>query len=99
MTSLRITGGTVHDPAHGTDGDVRDICIRDGRIVAALPSDAPRLDVSGMVVMPGGIDIHAHVAAASVNAARRLWPDGHAADPARAPSLVREPGVEAPVGA
>lgn len=92
MTSLRITGGAVHDPVHGVDGDVRDICIRDGRIVATLPSDVPRLDASGMVVMAGGIDIHAHVAGASVNAARRLLPEEHAADPARAPSLVREPG-------
>ena len=34
MTQLRITGGTVHDPANGIDGDVRDICIDNGRIVA-----------------------------------------------------------------
>ena len=31
---LRIAGGTVHDPANGIDGEVRDICIEDGRIVA-----------------------------------------------------------------
>ena len=34
---LRITGGHVHDPANGVDGEVRDICIEDGRIVAELP--------------------------------------------------------------
>ena len=90
MTSLRITGGAIHDPAHGIDGDVRDICIRDGRVVASLPDDAPRLDARDMVVMPGGIDIHAHVASASVNVARRMLPEEHATDPARAPALARE---------
>jgi formylmethanofuran dehydrogenase subunit A len=90
MTSLRITGGAIHDPAHAIDGDVRDICIQDGRIVASLPDDAPRLDARDMVVMPGGIDIHAHVASASVNVARRMLPEEHAADPARAPVLARE---------
>ena len=32
--ALRIVGGTVYDPAHGIDGEVRDVCIDDGRIVA-----------------------------------------------------------------
>jgi len=54
MTSLRITGGAVHDPTHDIDGDVRDICIQDGHIVDSVPEDAPRLDARGMVVMPGG---------------------------------------------
>jgi len=34
-----------------------------------------------MVVMPGGVDIHAHIAGSSVNHARRLLPEEHAADP------------------
>ncbi len=84
---LRITGGTVYDPAHGVDGVVRDVCIESGRIVAELPASAPRLDVRGMVVMPGGVDIHAHVAGSSVNHARRLLPEEHTADPVPAPRL------------
>ncbi len=84
---LRITGGTVYDPAHGVDGVVRDVCIEGGRIVAELPAGAPRLDVRGMVVMPGGVDIHAHVAGSSVNHARRLLPEEHTADPVPAPRL------------
>lgn len=87
MSALRIAGGTVYDPANGIDGVVRDVCVRDGVIVETLPADAPRLDARGMVVMPGAIDIHAHVAASSVNAGRRLLPEQHAADPASAPSL------------
>jgi formylmethanofuran dehydrogenase subunit A len=80
-------GGAVHDPANGIDGDSRDICIEDGRIVADLPAGAPTLDARGMVVMPGGVDIHSHFASSSCNHARRLIPDEHAADPAPAPKL------------
>jgi formylmethanofuran dehydrogenase subunit A len=84
---LRITGGTVYDPANGVDGEVRDICIEDGRIVQSLPDSAPTLSVSGMVVMPGGVDIHSHLASSSCNHARRLLPEEHALDPAPAPRL------------
>jgi formylmethanofuran dehydrogenase subunit A len=87
MTQLRITGGAIHDPANGIDGDVRDICIDGGRIVASLPADAPVLKADGMVIMAGGIDIHAHVAASSVSLSRRLLPEEHALDPAAAPTL------------
>ena len=84
---LRIAGGSVHDPANGIDGEVRDICIEDGRIVAELPEDAPTLNARGMVVMPGGVDIHSHLASSSCNHARRLIPEEHAADVAPAPLL------------
>ena len=84
---LRIVGGTVHDPANGVDGETRDVCIEGGRIVERLPEGAPTLDARGMVVMPGGVDIHAHFASSSCNHARRLIPDEHAADPAPAPRL------------
>ena len=87
MTQLRITGGAIHDPANGIDGDVRDICIDGGRIVASLPADAPVLKADGMVIMAGGIDIHAHVAASSVSLSRRLLPEEHTLDPAAAPTL------------
>ena len=87
MTRLRIAGGAIHDPAAGVDGDVRDICIDGGRIVATLPADAPVLNASGMVIMAGGIDIHAHVAASSVSLGRRLLPEEHTLDPAAAPAL------------
>ena len=91
-TQLRIAGGTVYDPANGggaggADGVVRDVCIEGDRIVAELPASARRLDARGMVVMPGGVDIHAHIAGSSVNHARRLLPEEHAADPMPAPRL------------
>jgi formylmethanofuran dehydrogenase subunit A len=87
MTALRIAGGTVYDPANGIDGEVRDICIDGGRVVAGVGADATVLDARGMVVMPGGVDIHSHVASSSVNLARRLLPEEHVPDPAPAPDL------------
>jgi formylmethanofuran dehydrogenase subunit A len=91
-TRLRITGGTVYDPANGVDGVVRDVCIEGDRIVAELPARGPALDARGMVVMPGGVDIHAHIAGASVNHARRLLPEEHAEDRVPAPPLAESDG-------
>ncbi len=84
---LRLVGGTIYDPANQVDGEARDLCIEDGRIVASLPDGAPTLDVKGMVVMPGGVDIHSHLASSSCNHARRLLPEEHTADPAPRPAL------------
>jgi formylmethanofuran dehydrogenase subunit A len=78
--TLRIAGGRVYDPANGVDGDVRDLCLRDGKVVDEVDEHATRIDARGMVVMPGGVDIHAHIAGPKVNAARRLAPDEHRGD-------------------
>src|ERR671924_1058639 len=77
---LRIAEGRVYDPANGIDGDVRDVCLDGGKVVEELPSHAPRIDARGMVVMPGGVDIHSHIAGPAVNAARRLSPEEHRGD-------------------
>src|SRR5215217_7836167 len=77
---LRIAQGRVYDPANGVDGEVRDVCLDDGVVVEELPAHAPRIDARGMVVMPGGVDIHSHIAGAAVNAARKLAPEEHRTD-------------------
>ncbi len=59
---LVLRGGRVMDPASGLD-DVRNVAIRDGRIatISRRTLDAPGvLDVTGLVVAPGFIDLHAH---------------------------------------
>src|ERR671934_50945 len=76
----RIVQGRVYDPANDVDGEVRDVCLDGGKGVEGLPPDAPRLDARGMVVMPGGVDIHSHIAGPAVNAARKLTPEEHHAD-------------------
>ena len=77
MSLLVIRNGTVYDPSNGVNGEVRDIWIQDGRIVAP-PADgtsARAIDATGCVVMPGGVDIHAHIAGPKVNAARKMRPE------------------------
>ena len=53
MTTLRIRGGRVIDPIHGVDGELRDIGIRDGHIVALDPREAvtQEIDAGGCIVM------------------------------------------------
>src|SRR3954467_14743991 len=87
--TLRITGGRVYDPANGVDGEVRDVCLMDGKVVDDVPAHAARIDARGMVVMPGGVDIHAHIAGPKVNAARRLAPEEHRAEPFDRTALLR----------
>jgi len=79
MGLLRITGGTVYDPANEIDGEVRDIWIENGTVIDA-PTDPDRrpdktVDATGMVVMPGGVDMHCHIAGPKVNAARKMRPE------------------------
>jgi formylmethanofuran dehydrogenase subunit A len=78
--TLRITGGRVYDPANGVAGEVRDVCLSDGKVVDEVDEHTTRIDARGMVVMPGGVDIHAHIAGPKVNAARRLAPEEHRGD-------------------
>ena len=80
---LRITGGTVYDPANGIDGVVKDIYIDGGRIVAppggADASTSRTIDATGMLVFPGGVDVHTHVAGGALNFARGLGPENQRA--------------------
>ncbi|MBV9817043.1 MAG: formylmethanofuran dehydrogenase subunit A [Solirubrobacterales bacterium] len=89
MTEIRITGGAIHDPANEVDGEVRDLCLRDGRIVDDVGAQARTIDARGMVVMPGGVDIHAHIAGPKVTAARRLLSDDRRDDPIDRTELLR----------
>jgi len=89
---LKISQGSIYDPANGRDGEIADLWIDAGRIVAA-PSD-PRvrptrtIDARGLVVMPGGVDMHSHIVGPKVNAARRLRPE----DKEEAERIVRRDG-------
>ena len=67
MAALLLTGGRVLDPANKLDSNT-DLLIVDGKISAVgkdaakqTPPDAERLDVSGQIVCPGLIDLHAHL--------------------------------------
>ena len=71
---LRITGGKVYDPANHVAGEVRDVAIADGRIVSRVDGGRT-IDATGMVVLPGGVDVHTHVAGAALNFARAMTPE------------------------
>src|SRR5271154_1931740 len=73
---LRIKCGKVYDPANGINGEIRDVCISDGKIVADVEGGRT-LDATGMVVFPGGVDVHTHVAGAALNFARAMIPEDH----------------------
>jgi formylmethanofuran dehydrogenase subunit A len=80
MTTIRLSGGRIFDPANGRRGTVGDIHIRDGRISQAPADGAPAdrtFDLAGRIVMPGGIDIHSHLAGGKVNLARALMTEDH----------------------
>jgi dihydroorotase len=61
---LRIVGGTVVDPVAGTQ-ERADVLVVDGkieRIGGSTPAgDLPVLDASGLLVLPGLVDMHAHL--------------------------------------
>ncbi|MBM84012.1 MAG: formylmethanofuran dehydrogenase subunit A [Planctomycetaceae bacterium] len=79
MTLLKIQGGQVYDPKNGIDGDQCDIWIQDGRVIAAPTDPGARpdrtIDATGRVVMPGGVDMHCHIAGPKVNTARKMMPE------------------------
>jgi formylmethanofuran dehydrogenase subunit A len=79
---IKFTGGRVYDPANGIDGEVRDIYVRGGRIVAADP--LARVDaeygLNGRVVMAGAIDPHSHIGGGKMTIARMMLPEDHTRD-------------------
>ena len=81
MTTLRLRHGRVIDPAAPVPDSRRDLCVRDGRIVALAPGERAdeEIDASGCVVMAGGIDLHTHIGGGKVNLARMLMVEDHRA--------------------
>lgn len=88
-SSLRIVNGKLHDPTNNIDGEIRDICIKNGKIVDSVDADAKKIDAQGMVIMPGGVDIHCHIAGPKVNLARKLQPEDRRLDPHPGSALMR----------
>jgi len=67
MAALLLTGGRVVDPANRLDAKA-DVLISAGKIAAVgadaakqAPREVERMDVSGLVVCPGLIDLHVHL--------------------------------------
>jgi formylmethanofuran dehydrogenase subunit A len=89
---IKLTGGTVYDPAHGINGQVKDIYVRDGRIVERPLDGEPvseEYNLTGKVVMAGAIDMHTHIGGGKVNIARTMLPEDHRGDPVPHSDLCR----------
>jgi formylmethanofuran dehydrogenase subunit A len=79
LSLFKIIGGRIFDPLNGVEDEIGDLWIQNGKIVAA-PSDPNirpdrTLDARGYVIMPGGIDMHCHIAGPKVNVGRKLIPE------------------------
>jgi formylmethanofuran dehydrogenase subunit A len=78
---LLIRNGFVYDPINAVKGEKMDIAVRDGKIVESVSErKAKKIDATGMIVMPGGVDIHCHIAGSEVNTGRLLRPEDHVKD-------------------
>jgi len=78
---LLIKNGFVYDPMNNINGEIADIAVNRGKIVEKIDArDTKTIDASGMIVMPGGVDIHSHIAGSEVNAGRLLRPEDHFKD-------------------
>jgi formylmethanofuran dehydrogenase subunit A len=74
----RFVGARVIDPAHATPDAVRDLYVRDGRIVPGPREGEPihrTWDAAGTIAMAGAIDLHTHIGGGKVNIARGLLPE------------------------
>ena len=82
---LLLQGGRVVDARNGLSA-VRDVALQEGKIAAVAPRLDPRdalktVDVSGLLVTPGLVDIHVHVYAgtgerSSYAGDNSVYPDG-----------------------
>ena len=84
---LTLAGGPQRGRDLGRLGIIENgaVIVRDEKIVAvgstdelrSAYKDEPTLDAGGCVVMPGGIEIHSHIAGTKVNSARSMCPEDH----------------------
>jgi formylmethanofuran dehydrogenase subunit A len=90
MTELLIKNGFVFDPKNKINGEKMDIALKDGKIVKTVNERiAQIIDASGLTIMPGGVDIHSHIAGPEVNMGRILRPEDHIKDVESKTALTR----------
>jgi len=103
MNSLLLIGGRIIDPANDLD-TIADLLILDGRVSAIgpearklAPSDAPKVDVRGMVVCPGLIDMHVHLREPGQTASETIATGTVAAARGGFTSVLAMPNTDPPV--
>lgn len=89
---VKLTGGTLIDPANNINGKKQDIYIEHGRIVAQPSVDRKinmEYDLNGYIVMPGAIDLHTHIGGGKVTIARMMLPEDHRGHEVKRTKLTR----------
>jgi dihydroorotase len=103
MNSLLLTGGRVIDPANRLDSST-DLLIVDGKIAAVgadaaakTPAGVERMNVNGLVVCPGLIDLHVHLREPGQTAKETIATGTAAAARGGFTSLVCMPNTSPPI--
>ena len=90
MSKIILQGGRLIDPETGLD-ETGDLVIEDGRVLALATAaeggaaeflaeeDAEILDVTGLLVTPGLIDMHAHLREPGDEEEETIWSGSRAA--------------------
>ena len=88
---IKLSGGKVYDPANKVSGEVRDIYVEDGKIVAPKPNARidEAHDLKGKIVMAGAIDPHTHIGGGKMTIARMMMPEDHFKDEVARTDLTR----------
>jgi formylmethanofuran dehydrogenase subunit A len=89
---IKLTDGTVYDPASGVDGQLKTLFVLNGKFInqplAEIPIDK-EYDLKGKIVMAGAIDMHTHIGGGKGNIARMLIPEDHRNDPVYRSDITR----------
>jgi len=88
---IKLSGGKVYDPTNSVNGEVRDVYVSDGKIVASDSGARvdKEYDLKGRIVMAGAIDPHTHIGGGKVTIARTLMPEDHQKDQVAHTELTR----------
>ncbi|MBT4319125.1 formylmethanofuran dehydrogenase subunit A [Candidatus Bathyarchaeota archaeon] len=90
MKDIIIKNGYVFDPLNAIDGEILDISMSKGKIVESVrEKNAIVIDASGKIVMPGGVDVHSHIAGSKINIGRLMRPEDHRKDVVKKSSVTR----------
>jgi formylmethanofuran dehydrogenase subunit A len=82
MSDIMIKGGVVFDPLNNVNGELKEIYIKEGKVAEEFPENKAKvIDAKGMTVMPGGVDLHSHIAGSKINIGRLMRPEDHRKDP------------------
>jgi formylmethanofuran dehydrogenase subunit A len=79
--SIIIKNGYVFDPINGVDCERKDIFLSNGKVVEEIrEKNSKIIEAKNKTVMPGGVDLHSHIAGSKINIGRLMRPEDHRKD-------------------